>query len=93
MGRFESYLIYGQCPNYVGASCTDGTCPIANSLKYEEYGCEVVHNCIECCFYHGCSDCYIYGLCDPCSHIMFGEVSNNYRKMHGFPLRRKINNK
>ena len=35
----------------------------------------------------------IDGRCDPRSYILFGEVSNNYRKMHGFPLKRRLKGK
>ena len=89
IGRFSD----GQCPNYTGVSCIDGSCPIANSFEYEEYGCDVVHDCSECWCYRGCSECWFYGRCDPRSYILFGDVSNNYRKMHGFPLKRRLKGK
>lgn len=84
-----------QCPNYAGASCIDGSCPAApgNRDMYAEYGCDVVYECGECWCYHGCSDCWFYGKCDPRDYVLFGEVSNNYRKMHGFPLKRRLKGK
>ena len=50
IGRFSD----GQCPNYTGVSCIDGSCPAANRDVYAEYGCDVVYECGECWCYHGC---------------------------------------
>ena len=50
-----------RCPDYVGVSCIDGSCPIANREKYEEYGIPVINDCEDCHRYKGCKDC---GLAD-----------------------------
>lgn len=49
------------CPNYVGISCVDGTCPIANKEEYMECCIPVVSNCKECYCYKGCADCALSG--------------------------------
>lgn len=49
------------CPNYVGISCVNGSCPKANIEMYEEYGIPCVHSCKECTYYKGCEDCADYG--------------------------------
>lgn len=48
------------CPNYSCISCIDGSCPIACSEEYAEYGLPVVRTCIECPYYHGCDNCDKY---------------------------------
>lgn len=48
------------CNAYVGVACVNGTCPIANSEDYEEYGIPVVSKCEECFYYNGCDDCALY---------------------------------
>ena len=48
------------CKNYVGLSCIDGTCPIANADEYEERGMDVVKKCSDCYRYKGCEDCASY---------------------------------
>lgn len=45
------------CKSYVGVSCVDGTCPIANRDEYIERGYDVVNDCNECHHYKGCEDC------------------------------------
>ena len=45
------------CPGYLGISCTDGSCPIANIDEYIEYGCDAVWDCSDCHMYRGCEDC------------------------------------
>lgn len=52
-----------RCPEYIGVSCIDGSCPKANQEEYEEYGIPVVRSCFECSYYRGCADCAGYG-CD-----------------------------
>lgn len=49
-----------RCSSYVGLSCVDGSCPIANSETYMEYGVPCINNCNDCWMYKGCEDC---GLC------------------------------
>lgn len=79
-----------RCPQYVGISCIDGTCPIALADEYIEYGCSAIYECDDCWKYHGCDDCYFcFNGCPPELFVVYGDVSNNYRKMHGFPLLRK----
>ncbi len=48
------------CSDYVGVSCIDGSCPIANIDEYIERGYDVVRDCNDCCYYRGCDDCYWY---------------------------------
>ena len=50
-----------QCPDYVGITCVDGHCPIANADEYAERGMDVIRNCDDCIYYKGCDDC---ALCD-----------------------------
>ena len=52
------------CPNYVGVSCVDGTCPVARADDFEEYSIPVGFNCDECWLYKGCEDCVLYGTDD-----------------------------
>lgn len=50
-----------RCKAYVGVSCVDGSCPIANMEEYEERCVPLVKRCEDCFYYKGCEDC---GLCD-----------------------------
>ena len=50
-----------RCPEYIGVSCINGTCPMANQEEYEEYVIPVVRTCYECSYYRGCADCAGYG--------------------------------
>lgn len=50
-----------RCKSYTGLACVDGTCPIANQEKHEEYAMPVKYNCNECFYYKGCEDCYFQG--------------------------------
>lgn len=56
----------GYCPDYVGAACVDGTCPVACAEEYEEYSVPYGFNCRNCWLYKGCEDCALYGTehCD-----------------------------
>lgn len=45
------------CPDYTGVACVTGSCPIANSSEYIEYGIRVPEDCGECHMYRGCDDC------------------------------------
>lgn len=59
------------CPNYVGVTCIDGSCPRANIEKYIEYDIPYPKNCKECGYYYGCEDCYFYDNEEfPCSDEM-----------------------
>lgn len=49
------------CKSYVGVSCVDGTCPIANMEEYEERCMDVLKKCKDCWLYKGCEDCALYG--------------------------------
>lgn len=54
------------CPNYVGVTCVDGSCPIALYADFPEYF-DFKPNCKECGFRKGCSDCAfasVDGKCD-----------------------------
>lgn len=54
------------CPNYVGVTCVNGSCPIALYSDFPEYF-DSKPNCKECAFYKGCSDCTfasVNGKCD-----------------------------
>lgn len=50
-----------RCHSYVGISCVDGSCPIANQEEYEERGIPLVKACENCFMYRGCEDCGLYG--------------------------------
>lgn len=54
------------CKRYVGVSCVDGSCPIANIEKYMEYNIPTITKCKNCYMYKGCEDCALYGTeyCD-----------------------------
>lgn len=41
------------CKNYVGVSCIDGTCPMADMDNYIP----TIKECKECYFNKGCVDC------------------------------------
>lgn len=45
------------CGSYVGVSCVDGSCPIANREEYEERDMFVIKSCRECHLRRGCEDC------------------------------------
>ena len=49
------------CSNYVGLSCIDGTCPVANAEEYEERGIPLTKSCRYCFYYEGCKDCMLVG--------------------------------
>lgn len=55
-----------RCKNYVGLSCIDGSCPIANSEEYEERCIPTIKDCQNCWMYKGCEDCASFGTeyCD-----------------------------
>lgn len=46
-----------RCKGYVGVSCVDGSCPIANADEYAERDMDVVRDCNDCHYYRGCEDC------------------------------------
>lgn len=46
-----------RCPNYVGVSCVDGSCPKALQDEYQERGIPCVWRCSDCRLYEGCKDC------------------------------------
>lgn len=46
-----------RCKSYVGVTCVDGTCPMANREEYEERCMDVPKGCKECWYYKGCEDC------------------------------------
>ena len=46
-----------RCKEYVGISCVDGSCPVANAAEYEERCMDVIKNCDDCPYYYGCVDC------------------------------------
>ena len=50
-----------RCPSYIGVTCVNGSCPIANQDKYIEYGIPVTWSCDECTYYEGCKDCCFCG--------------------------------
>lgn len=50
-----------RCSDYVGVSCVDGSCPIANSDEYEERCMDVIKKCDDCFCYKGCEDCALAG--------------------------------
>lgn len=50
-----------RCPGYVGISCVDGSCPVANQDEYEERGIPLVKTCEDCFMYRGCDDCGLKG--------------------------------
>ena len=45
------------CGGYVGVSCVDGSCPVANADIYQEYGADVIYNCEDCWLRRDCSTC------------------------------------
>lgn len=45
------------CNGYCCLTCINGSCPMALSEEYEEYGIPVVHSCEECSSYEGCKGC------------------------------------
>lgn len=49
-----------RCVDYVGVTCVDGSCPMANADEYQERGMDVIKNCDDCGFYKGCSDCALF---------------------------------
>lgn len=49
------------CTDYVGLSCVDGSCPIANADEYEERGMDVIKKCKDCFYHKGCKDCALAG--------------------------------
>lgn len=55
-----------RCGDYVGVTCVNGFCPIANREEYAERGYDVIYNCNECPFYNGCKDCALFDteLCE-----------------------------
>lgn len=50
-----------RCKDYVGVSCVDGSCPVANAEEYEERCMDVVKDCNDCHYYKGCEDCALDG--------------------------------
>lgn len=48
------------CKRYVGLSCVDGTCPMANEEEYVERGIPTIKRCEECFYYQGCDDCALF---------------------------------
>lgn len=50
-----------RCEGYVGVTCVDGGCPMANRDEYAERGYDVVHSCDECIYYKDCEDCALEG--------------------------------
>lgn len=70
------------CSTYVGVSCVDGTCPIANRDEYIEYGIPVVWDCAHCHYYEGCEDCALSGTkyCEMQVEIM--KLIEKYAKKH-----------
>ena len=50
-----------RCADYVGFSCVDGSCPIANADEYQERGMDVIRNCDDFGFYKGCDDFGFWG--------------------------------
>lgn len=50
-----------RCSNYVGATCINGTCPMACSEEYAEACMSVIKNCTDCFYYGGCTDCALSG--------------------------------
>lgn len=61
-----------RCRDYVGVTCANGSCPIALSEKYAEYGVPVVSDCDECFYYEGCRDCALSGT-EYCSEKIEGK--------------------
>ena len=49
------------CDQYVGVSCIDGSCPIANEYKYAERAYDLILSCSDCPRRKGCEDCYLLG--------------------------------
>lgn len=45
------------CTSYVGVSCIDGSCPMAQSDRNGFSVKESMHICLECWHYKGCEDC------------------------------------
>lgn len=50
-----------RCKRYVGVSCVDGACPVANREAYEEVCIPTIKNCKDCFCYKGCEDCALRG--------------------------------
>lgn len=50
-----------RCPGYVGISCVDGSCPVANQDEYEERCISLTKSCDDCSMYKGCEDCALEG--------------------------------
>ena len=48
------------CKNYVGVSCVDGSCPIANMDDYYETHIPSDKDCKECYRNKGCEDCALF---------------------------------
>lgn len=69
-----------QCPDYVGITCVDGHCPIANADEYAERGMDVIRNCDNCIYYKGCDDCAFHDARKQCStNILASQI--------GYPLK------
>lgn len=50
-----------RCKGYLGITCVDGSCPMANADRYEECCMDVIKSCDDCGFYKGCDDCALSG--------------------------------
>ncbi len=48
------------CERYCGGYCVDGSCPIANREKYEEYDIPLISDCKECSLRRGCENCVFF---------------------------------
>ena len=46
-----------KCKNYVGVTCVNGNCPMANREEYIERDIPVIDDCDECFYYKSCEDC------------------------------------
>lgn len=62
-----------RCPNYLGLTCVDGSCPNALADEYLEYGYEHC-TCEECGYYKGCEDCCFEGNPEYCFKFVKDEV-------------------
>ena len=49
------------CRDYVGISCVDGTCPMANPPEHMEAARFSRKTCRSCFSYEGCRDCALAG--------------------------------
>lgn len=49
-----------RCKSYVGVSCINGNCPLANTEEYEEYCIPLINKCEDCSYYMGCEDCALF---------------------------------